>query len=118
MSYRTYPPLRLLLGICVGLGRVIELARLNDEFLIVIRAVPINVHTHFELVLFPIAHVTGIERKTVLTTQQSVDAAEHLRQLAFERHRKIRATSFLRERLQRVVRLQKTHAAGHSGETV
>ena len=98
MSYRTYPWLILLLGICVGLGRVVELARLNDKFLVVVRAVPVNVHTHFELVLFSIADVTRVERETVLTTQQSVDAAEHLRQLAFERHRKIRAASFLRER--------------------
>ena len=54
---------------------VVELPRLHNKFLIVVRAVAINVYLHNELVLLPVLYVARVKSKTVLAAQQGVDAA-------------------------------------------
>src|ERR1043165_10206446 len=100
------------------LWRGVELPRFDHVFLIVIRPVTIDVNFNLQLVLLAVADVARVERETVLTSQQRIDAAQYFRQLALERHRKICAASFLRESLQGVVSLQPAHASRRAEHAV
>lgn len=54
----------------VGLGRGVDLSRLDNEFFVIIDAIAIYVDTHFDLVCLAVVYVAGVERKAILAAQE------------------------------------------------
>src|SRR5437762_10072122 len=84
---------------CVRLGSVVKLTCLHHVFLIVIGAVPVDVHLHDELMLLAVVHVAWTKAQAVLTAQQGINRTQNFGQLSFKSDRVKSATGFFGEGL-------------------